>query len=545
MEKEADRIAKIFVVGLDGGSYKLLKRLAAEGYMPFFASVLEEGVSGELRSVLPPSTPTAWSTFLTGQNPGRHGVFEFFAYENMAAPLRVVNSLSLRDSDTLWAVMGRAGRRVGFVNVPMTYPPHPVEGTMITGILTPSVAQRFTYPPDLYQQLKKELGEYMIGVTWRDYSTKEIPRFIQALTRCSLQRRKYVRYLMEHHPWEFFMVVFSETDSLQHALWNFLEGNGKGPLGSETREDILEYYRVLDLIMEELCTIAGEETQVFFISDHGFGPLQKWVHINTWLQQTGFLAFNWKQVYLRRGARRLRGLLRRVDRFNWRKKLFAKEGYRTDILSCIDWDRTKAFSVLSGEQGIRINLRGREPKGIVSPGEEYETLRDLIIARLQRLKDPQTGEAVGDFVKKREEVYKGPHVSQAPDIVFLLREGNCISDVFPASKIFEPTDWQFGTGTHRLQGLFAAKGPGIKRNERIEGAGLEDLLPTFLYSLGIPIPANLDGKALDDIYQEGVLSARSPTFVETVHEDQAEMDGYSNQEEQKVIERLRGLGYIE
>jgi len=544
---DTERNPKVFVIGLDGGSLHLLSRLAHEGYMPFFASILAEGVSGELRSVFPPSTPSAWSTFLTGKNPGKHGIFEFFTYENSATPLRVVNSLSLR-TDTLWSLLSRAEKRIGLVNVPMTYPPHPVNGTMITGLLTPSVEQTFTYPSSLYNDLKKDLGEYIIGVTWREYAPRQIRQFLEALVHCIQQRRKYVRYLMERYPWDFFMVVFSETDVLQHALWSFLDPEDPRQTDEKVEAEILAYYQLVDRILEELCITAGENTRVFLISDHGFGPLLKWMRINTWLNRLGVLAFDRKRVLVRRGARKLREMVRQIDRQNWRRKLPVgpvRKGYRTDILSCIRWEQTKAFSVLSGEQGVRINLRGREPKGIISPGREYEELRDSIITEMQNLRDHKTGELLGHFVRKREEIYTGPFLEQAPDIVFLLGGGKWVADVFPASKVFEPADLQFGTGIHRMEGLFVARGPGIKQNERLQGARIEDLLPTLLFSLGLSIPADIDGRILSDIYHETTLSSHLPSYAAPVDEGRGRAETYSADEEQQVIERLKGLGYIE
>lgn len=538
------RKSNVLVIGLDGGCIRLLTHLAEQGHMPFFASVLREGVSGDLRSVFPPSTPPAWSTFLTGQNPGRHGVFEFFTYENADAPLQVVNSLSLKN-ETLWSLLSRAGKRIGLINVPMTYPPHPVNGVMMTGLLTPSVEQTFTYPDYLYDELKEELGKYIIGVTWKEYSPNQISDFLDALAHCTRQRQKYVNNLMQQDLWDFFMVVFSETDSLQHALWSFLDPEDPRQKDEKIAKKIFAYYRLLDEVMEQIYSTAGKETQLFFVSDHGFGPFLKWLHVNTWLNETGLLVFDEKKVRALRKMRKVRELVRKFDKYNLRKKLPVKKGYRTDILSCINWEKTKAFSVLSGEQGIRINLKGREPRGIVSQGLEYENLRDLIISRLRELRDPETGERAGDFIKKREEVYEGPYMEKAPDIVSLFGGGKWLLDVFPAKDVFEPTGWQFGTGTHRMEGLFAAMGPGIRKNETLKGAGLEDLLPTFLYALGLPVPDYIDGRILTEVYQEPVFSAGTSSDAELVRKDEIEPEGYSQEEEQLVIERLKGLGYIE
>ena len=539
--------SRAFVIGLDGGNLGLLKRLAQEGHMPFFSSLIRQGVCGELRSISPPSTPPAWTTFMTGKNPGKHGVFDFFSYKNDLTPPRVVNSTFIR-SATLWSILSEAGKRIGVVNVPMTYPPQPVNGVMMTGLLTPSTDLEFCYPASLYGELRRELGEFLIEVPWRDYVPERIPELFDALAHCSRQREKYVRALMLREPWDFFMVVFSETDSLQHALWSFLDQNDARHADMEIQKRAQGYFRLLDGILEELCSLAGQDTRIFFMSDHGIGPLLKWVHMNTWLQCLGLLSLDPKRLLAMRGVKWFAEAVMRLDRHGWRKKLPFVPKASSDpasILRCIRWNRTKAFVALSGEQGIRINLRGREPHGIVSPGREYEELRDQILMELRRLRDPETGEVVGTFARRREEVYAGQFMEQAPDIVFLLGEGRYVGDAFPGYPIFERTNWKHGMGTHRMEGLFLAVGPGIRTGQEVKGACIEDMLPTLLYTLKQPIPASCDGKVLSDIFREEYLAGARPHYSESEWGAAEERDDFSEDEERDIIEKLRSLGYVD
>jgi len=538
------KASKVLLIGLDGGSPQLLARLVERGIMPFFATVLESGVSGELRSVFPPCSPSAWSTFITGQRPGRHGVFDFFAYQNTRAPLHLVNSFSPK-SEPIWSILSRAGKRVGMVNVPMTYPPQQINGVMITGLLTPGVEHTFTYPPSLYDELKGEIGEYILSVPWRRYSLDKIPQFLEALSYCIEQRKRYALHLMINNPWDFFAVVFSETDMLQHALWADLDPEDRRRVDQKNETEILDFYRRLDEILEEICRAAGDETHVFFISDHGFGPLVKWVHINTWLNHVGVLAFRKNRLRVRRGMRTVRRLIQRLDRYNWLERLPSRGGFKADVLSYINWEQTQAFAALTGEQGIRINLKGREPDGIVAPGREYEQLRDFIISELHNLRDPETGEAAENLVKRREEVHSGPYMHQAPDILFMLGGGKWVTNVFPATQIFEAPQWRFGTGIHRMEGLFAARGPEIKNNEKLIGAGLEDILPTLLYVLGVPIPADIDGKALTGMFRSAHPADHATADPRQNSVRNNQIEALSAEEQQQVIERLRGLGYIE
>jgi predicted AlkP superfamily phosphohydrolase/phosphomutase len=555
---------KTLVIGLDGGDLRVLRRLAKEGHMPFFASILERGTSGELRSVVPPMTPVAWPTFMTGKNPGKHGIFDFRTYENTATPLRLNRSTSIR-ADTLWSLLSRADKRVGVVNVPMTYPPQPVNGVMITGVLTPSTEHTFTYPSTLYRDLRPELGDYIIAVTCQGRPARP---FIRDLLRCTQQRSKYVRHLMQREPWDFFMVVFSETDSLQHALWSYLDPQDKRQEDAKIERMIFAYFNRLDDEIRQICETAGQDTQLFFVSDHGFGPLSKWLYLNTWLHHQGWLtykpwgllvarsihklhrALRWQPIVVLALTKLHRILSRALQRLGGQgKKLLPHAEVQYNVLAAIDWERTKAFFSSLGEQGIRINVRGLEPKGIVSPGREYEELRDEIITKLRELRDPDTGEQIIEHVWKREELYTGPCVDCAPDIMFLSHDVNWIADVAPSKRLVEEVSHichLMGNGFHKMEGMFVACGPGIKVNGELENAQLQDVMPTLLYSLQQPIPNDVDGRLLSEIFEPNRLSQFPPEFIKPVKPDARDQaTSSSSEEEEQVLERLRGLGYIE
>lgn len=539
--------SRALVIGLDGGNLDVFRRLAVQGHMPFLKSVFERGTSGLLRSVIPPVTPPAWSTFMTGKNPGKHNILEFAEYENNDRPLKIVNSTRLR-AETLWSMLSRAGKKVGVINVPMTYPPQEVNGVMITDLLTPSTEMTFTYPDTLYKELRPELGEYIIAVVWREYSRRRIDAYLDDLEFCTQQRTRYVMRLMDRDPWDFFMVVYSEIDHLQHGLWSFLDPDDHREKDPRVEQRLNSYFRMLDGQIEQLCAKAGPEAQVYFISDHGFGPLYKWLHINTWLNQKGWLGLKSGPLRTMRILRAVRNVVKRLDPYNWRKKLKKKSGVISvaDVMGLIDWSGTRAFAASAAEQGIRINLKGREAFGIVNPGKEYEETRDRLIADLRELRDSETGEPIVTEIWKREEVFTGPGMERAADIIFLCHGGEYVSETFPGWKVLEKTDWTRGMGTHRMDGMFMAYGPGIKKGATLQNASLQDLTPTLLYALRQPVPNDLDGRILEEIFEGDLRSAYPPQFVEPKQLDtSAASTGYSAEEEQQVLERLRGLGYID
>lgn len=545
---------RVIVIGIDGGTLDVIKHWADKGLLPNFASILEAGVHGPLRTIFPPVTPPAWVSFATGKTPEFHGVFDFFDHSNPKNRKEIISSRHIR-SDTLWQILGRHGKRVGVVNVPVTYPPTPVNGVMITGMLTPSTQSEFTHPPSLYRQLREELGDYIISVTWMQYKESEAETFVNALANCARIRAKYAKHLLRNDEYDFFMVVFSGVDCIQHALWSTISADDtdlKDPAKKRLKQRIVEYYQEFDALVGDLVSMFDENTHIYFMSDHGFGPLKAKFHLNKWLEKIGLVSIDKRKEYYLQAKWRLLRTLTRLDRSGLRKIIFKnkakrKQVYRDMTSGCIRWDKTLAYSAFRTEQGIYINLKGREPAGVVSPGEEYEQIRDRIIAELKALRFPEySAKPLTTRIARREEVFDGPYAHFAPDILFAFDEGAVIGDDILASPVLEKSSWFSGTGTHRLEGLLMAKGGGIRENTAIFGARIYDLAPTILHSMGLPIPTDMNGRVLTELFSPEYLEGRKIEYDDSVRESGRGDDAvYAQEEEELIKERLRDLGYIE
>ncbi len=380
--------------------------------------------------------------------------------------------------------------------------------------------------------------------------------FLRDVIHCLKQRAKYGLELIKRCDWDLFMVVFTSTDYFQHAMWNSLTGNGGSSSirsNVESIDRLLDFYRELDASIGRLLENIDDNTQVFIVSDHGFGPLEKKFYMNAWLAELGLLRFSDDfGSALRRFAvpkiNKAKRAIARLDRYDLRSKL--KGGARTfafdAVFDMIDWSKTKAFAGSYSEQGIYINTQDSWPHGIVSPGEEYDSVRDFIFDELARLKDPQTGAAIKVERYKREDIYSGRCVDQAPDIVFALEDGACIADNSPSKKLVDyDVVRMHGQGTHRSEGILVAWGKGIRKGRRIEGARIIDMAPTILYSLGARIPHDVDGSILREIFEPDFSSAKTERYEEeqgatTTDEDEA----YSEEDARAIEDRLRGLGYL-
>jgi predicted AlkP superfamily phosphohydrolase/phosphomutase len=545
---------KTIILGIDGGTLSLFEALAEKGHLPNFSSLIKGGSRGKLKSIYPAITAPAWVSFMTGLLPDKHGIFDFLDHSQQSSIKKVVAASSIR-SVPFWRLAGEQGKRVVIFNVPITYPPYPVNGVLVTGMLTPSLQCDFTYPRELGPKLRKELGDYDIDIPWRKYRLSDAPKFIDDITEATKARTKYLRYLMKNHDWDIAVAVFTEVDSLQHALWCFIdESDGADVLGPLRNQNIekkmIGYYRYLDACMGEILGQIEGPYRLFIVSDHGFGPLKKRIHINRWLQRKGLLSYRRGPLFLEQMITSMRKVVRSVDIWDWRTSLrktkdrYITKRYRDNVRDTIDWKKTKAFSAFRTEQGIYLNLEGRQPLGVLNQAE-FESLREEIVGDLKKLRDPVSGEEIRMEVFKREDLYRGPFSHYAPDIlVNAFDEGYFFDDLYHPA-IFESPSWDSGTGIHRSEGIFLAYGTEIMEDTRLEGLSIIDVAPTVMYAMALPVPKHMEGKVRAEIFSENFRKTHPIQFMEYGQKvEECQGGAYSPDEEDKVKETLRGLGYL-
>jgi len=545
---------KVVVIGLDGGTFDILRPLAKEGRLPTLAGLMREGVCGELTSTIPPITAPAWTSFATGKNPGKHGLVDFVYFPNHGYSVSVANS-SNRRGKAIWNILSGLGRGVGVVGVPMTYPAEEVNGFLLSGMMTPPSSENFAYPPELVRELTREVGEYVVHAG-EGVLPSDLARYLDKMKADIAIRVKCALYLLRKYNPDFFMFVFGALDPLQHQFFNYIHAPSLPSGGNGMRERILSVYEEVDARIAQILEMANEETTLIFMSDHGFGPLQGFLHLNNWFLDKGYLALNSdirnrvKYLLFRADftpetahnlARRLRlDLRRRVNRGRAYRKL------QRIFLSFedIDWEATKAYAL--GHIGqIYINLRGRQPQGIVEPGPEYEELREKIKAELLDLVSPITGEKAIERVYKREEIYWGENLEQSPDLLLIPKGFSHVAfgeSEFGSNRLFGPTLGH--TGHHRLNGILIMQGPEMRSEQTIQGANIVDLAPTILYTMGCPIPRDMDGRVLTGAFHRQFLEAQPISYGEAATAAEERERAYSEADEAEVRERLKGLGYI-
>ncbi|MCC7353844.1 MAG: alkaline phosphatase family protein [Anaerolineae bacterium] len=436
---------RVCVIGLDGTPHSLLQRMVAEGVMPNVASLLRAGSLRRMTSVYPWVSSVAWSTFMTGCNPARHGIFGFVDRDPVTFKTFIPTARQMR-AEPLWDILSRAGKRVIVVNVPGTYPPRVVNGILISDFLSPTL-EKAVYPPTLLPLLK-ELGYRIDTDPWlaRESRQKFLPDLHDALAK----RTRTFLHLLDTQPWDFFMGVVMETDRLHHFLFEPMEQGD--PVYAPAFFDV---YRRIDGFIGEVRRRLDSSTTLILLSDHGFCSIRREVYYNRWLYDAGYLRF--------------------------------KQTPPKDLSDLSP--ESLAYSLDPGR--IFINLKGRERDGRVAPGVEYEGLRDRLIAEAEALRDPDTAERLVLRAYRREELYHGPLLANAADVILAPADGYDPKGALWKERLTHKDPSMVGMHTYDDAMLY------IGGQALAEGAPrILDVMPTILALMGLSAPTDLDGRSL-------------------------------------------------
>lgn len=548
--------SKVLLVGLDGGTLDVIRPLCAQGRLPTFKRLIDDGASADLESTIPPFTPPAFASLLTGCNPGKHGVFDFYSREPGGYNPIPANGATIK-VETMPRILSRQNRKVASVNVPMSYPPTPINGVMVTDMMTPPGAA-YTYPVELQAEL--DAMGYRIELDEWYHRGQERETLDSILAVMRLQEQANHKLLGEGE-WDLYQLVFRSTDLAQHYFWRFMDPGHPDYTEAEHREfgDLIpRVYEECDAAIARLMETAGPQANTFVVSDHGFGRETKMVHLSNWLHRLGYMRFNQSplgrlkkltfdlgltadNVMNTLGRLKIEKLFTRASR-ETKSKIFS-----SFFLSYadVDWAQTKAYA--RGQIGqIFLNVRGREPEGIVDPGAEYYELRAEIVQKLLEMKDPETREPMVDRVHLKEEVFSGKQLDDAPDITIDWRDMEYWAfDILAGGRKIVTPNLRTRSGGHRMNGIFLASGPDIAKGCGAEKPNIVDVAPTVLHLLELPVPSHMDGRVLKEVFAEGSRASNvDVAYEQTNGAHHGETAGYTAEQEEKVKERLRQLGYL-
>jgi predicted AlkP superfamily phosphohydrolase/phosphomutase len=542
---------KVFLLGIDGATWKVLDRLMEKGLMPNLARLSREGTRGVLNSTIPYLTPVAWSSLLTGVKPSGHGIFGYNVMENREG--MIIGLLANRSkikAPTVFDIFSQLGKKVVSINMPMTYPPRRQDGTIITGLMTPSKESTYAYPEDLMQELSRQGIDYRIDITIarehvanlderiRLYLADGGARFFDDLRHVTEEREKTVLYLLANREWDLFQVNFITMDRIQHYLWNDIFQED-----SPILERIHEQYSYVDSIIGRIYSEVKDKAILMICSDHGFGDYRGNFYPAVWLRQHGYYAERETEISLGllvKRALKTFGLSKRLLRFLERSQKTVAKKLIYIGTSNVYWKKTRAY--VYSTNGIRINLKGRDQYGIVEPGKEFEDLREELKRKLLDLRD-DTGERVMKGVYTTEDLYGVSDLEEAPDLFFEFDDSHFFTTYYniTESSVYLDKGYAWRKGDHRRDGVVLLAGEGVKPGMRIT-ADIEDILPTILFVEDLPLGENFDGRIMTNAFTEDFVSLRKPPdrrFFE-----RGEVEASDTDKGDEVIDRLKGLGYI-
>jgi len=545
---------KTMLIGLDGATYTVIRPAIERGELPNLRTLMEQGSSGILKSTYPPVSPVAWTSCMTGANPAKHGILDFMEpIVNGELGIRLNNRNDCK-AKPIWRHLEVDGYKSVIVNVPMTYPPDKLDGVMVSGMDAPGPDSAYTYPPEIKQALNQAADKYILDVTDTPDHDSNPEKFLTQLLDMVDSRRKAVKHLMETVDWDFFMIVFMASDRAQHSLWEHMDPTHPRHVdGTSDRlqDGIPAVYRALDEAVGEILERLDDDTNVVLMSDHGFGPVHTSVALEDFLIDKGYLA-------LKKGTRSPSVVQKALNFFEdvgrqISRRLGSYRGKNFQFFKTMDWENTKAFFVGSTPK-VFIAQKGRFPEGCVEPGEEYEAVRAKLIEDLKALRDPKTNEPVIEEILLREDIYTGKAYEVAADLIIRWKPGydtitrvnvlrNGVGTV--RAPLFSPH--RMWSGDHMPDGIFAVRAPGVKKNLDGLTASIMDICPTILHMMGVKVPASIDGEVLERIFDEDYLSGHAPEYYDDGDEGVAVSagEGYSDEEETQIEERLKGLGYLD
>jgi predicted AlkP superfamily phosphohydrolase/phosphomutase len=555
---------KVFIVSLDGATFDILVPFIRQGIMPNLQRLMQDSLSAELESVIPAVTAPAWTSFMTGKNPSKHGVFGFTQFDPADNRVKLTNARDIK-SKTLWQVLSEKGKRCIVVNLPYTTPPYPINGIMVNGWDAPP--RNFTFPEDLTAKIMQQFPDYRTNLNmWLfDYmpgkSEGNFDKLIDTLILGCQQGSLLAQQFLEQEPWDVFMVHFQQTDWIQHKVWGLIEeaardANSSDPRVKRVRDCYSKFDEQAGILLEK---VRPHSPFTIVLSDHGFGDYQGELYPNYYLNQWGYYHesqaaekdsakpvrdFFHKSPMLAAVYRGMAGVKHRLDRVLEFKRYRNFDSW-VDLAGNtfggralpVDWSRTKVATVGAYECAfLYVNLIGRGPTGIVRP-EEYEGIVRDVIAKFAEVRHPVTGKKVYKRVARGTDVYpsSGKDIL-LPDVILLPEEGYGLS-----SKISDALPQATSEGVHRHNGVVYLRGKGLKTNVPKFSPFLIDMAPTVLHALGLPVPTDMDGRVLEEIF----LTPRTIQYEEVDNAVSQERVQYLESEAEMIEQRLRDLGYVE
>jgi len=545
---------KVVIIALDGATFDIITPLMEGGWMPCLKKLMQKGACGPLRSTVPPVSGPAWLSLATGMKPEKTLVYDFSYRKSGSYRLQAISADDYAGK-AIWDYLGRAGKRVGILNYPMWVPPYEINGFMSAG-LGASPDGRFTFPLDLKHELNRAAGgKYELVIGYHKVRYEDTGLFLDDLQRVLAKKLRAATHLLREKQWDLFWVVLSETDWLQHIMWRHLDESHplyEGQSSKKFHERFKQLWRLIDETIAEFCAIVGQQTNMIILSDHGFGTNDKVCKLNVWLEREGYLVWRQKPIKALNWAKRAayeycKAIAKGIKLHKLVPKLYSwgvatKDQLIEKVIDHIDLERSVAFdpghSIPFG--GIYINSQL-----VDAPQKKHELAKE--IAR-----------KLGDWGNKNNvkvEIWQkntllADEANTGPELLVGINNWRCVVLKEQLNgEILERRPYSSRhTGSHRMNGIFIATGPDIQER-MVDHVHIYDVAPTILYLFDQPVPSNMDGEVLREIFSSEYVQENPPKFqigiANDEGSDQTRGDNNLTSVDEKTIQKqLKDLGYI-
>ena len=558
---------RILLVGLDGASPHLVR--AWRDSLPNLHALMAEGASGTLQSTIPPRSVPAWYSFVTGVNPAKLGVFGFSQRRPATYDYTFANFSHCR-AEPFWRWLEPLGLRSAILHVPGTFPPRELSGFMVSGWPMPLNRGNlaYTYPQRLGREIDDLISQPFEAVSPHAIGRDNEAQMLAERLRILKMHGDVACHLLEKREWDVGLVVFSPLDRTSHQFWRHMDASHPHHdprRANQFGDAIKQVYAASDAQLGRLLSLLDDEDWIFVVSDHGFGPSHRSFFANEFLQRHGYLVLRDNSALGEPGAatrilgrlsaplfhlnqasplfRRVAAPLKKTALSNFIRNRYMRSQVSDRVRLNhvpVDWSQTRAYC--PDESSIYLNLRGRDPQGTVAPGKEASALIAELSGRLSQLRDPATGATLAVNVWRKEEIYSGPYLDDAPDLIVALDNyrTNVMAELGHGELFDEEPLW---SGNHAPDGIFLARGPGIVAGRQVD-ANIMDVVPTLLHMLGAAVPRDADGRVLLELFEDGSDVRRREVELVNAAGYRDRVESFSDEEQAEMAKQLKDLGYL-
>ncbi|MGI9059864.1 MAG: alkaline phosphatase family protein [Ktedonobacteraceae bacterium] len=479
------------IFGVDGLTFRIVRPLIERGDLPNFARLQREGVTADFISTACPFTAPAWMSIATGLRPAKHGVFDFWEFDTTSTQPTAKLVTHRKGGKAIWNILSEFGKRVVVLNVPLTYPPEPVNGMMVSGLMTPTSSSAYTSPLSFKDELYNVVPDYRIDLSGDQMSERQLYDQVMQMTEKRIQLQEH---LLSEHEWDFAFLCYVGPDRLQHRLWGSI---------ITLDHEATRYYRLLDDALGRVLGHLTAEDMLFVVSDHGFVGLSTKFYINEYLCRQNLLQV---PASRKRERSRLLGMGRdiaqRLHLLDATKKIRHRynEFYNRSTspeknidFNNVVWSESQAY-VLSWSA-----FGGGYADIVMSPHATADDIERLRTA-LSNERDPETGDPLVRTIYTTDDLGEGPFRPQQEHLIIIPSPGTTFHLLTGRKNLWEKE--KISQGCHEPEGIFYAYGAGIRRGVQVNALQVYDLVPTILHALNIAVKEPLDGQVAHEIFTE-------------------------------------------